>query len=198
MKRLISCLCTAALLAAGTAAAQTQPTIGVRAGIGTDINGGIAFGGGINFLMVAGKNHVELGVVGFGGSFEETSDNGYNEYVETTDILVIGALANLLLNYSPDAAQAFFVVGFGLASVSMDWKETSLTDSSLGTRFGANGSMQEEDGSGGGTVFNIGGGRTFGQGLDIRIEVPTIVAFAAPGEAAAVIPTFLLTAGKRF
>lgn len=188
-------LCLPALVSAQTASA---PRVGLRAGVGTDITGGIAYGAGANYLMDLSKNNVELGIVFFAGSFEESSDEAMHTYDETTDIVVFGALANYLIGYAPNQANTYFIAGFGLASVSIEWEERSSTDNSLGTPLDGGGSKQSVDASTGGTVFNLGFGKSFGNGFDIRAEAPVIVSFSAPGEASSVIPTFMVTAGIRF
>jgi len=183
---------------ASSSFAENAGRFGARAGIGTDINGGIAYGGGINYAIPVQKNHFELGIVLFGGSFDETSDNGFNTYDETTDVFVFGLLANYLIGYDPEASGPFFIAGLGLGSISVEWEERSATDVSLGTPLPGGGSMQAEEGSAGGSIFNFGVGTTFKGGFDIRAEVPIIVSFSAPGESASVIPTIIATAGYRF
>jgi hypothetical protein len=196
----VTCLMILGILVLGTAAtsAQTSPKIGLRGGIGTDVNGGLAYGGGGNFLLTYPNNSLELGIILFGGSFEETTEEAINTYDETTDIMVFGVMANYLIGYQPNQPGTFFVAGIGLASVSVEWEERSDTDVSLGTPLSNGGSMQSEDGSAAGTVFNLGVGRSFKGGLDIRLEVPTIFVFSAPGEASSVIPTAIATVGFRF
>lgn len=185
-------------MAAASAQAQTDPKVGLRAGVGTDINLGLAYGAGANYLLSLPQNSLELGVVFFGGSFDETTDEGIHTYDETTDLIVFGLLANYLVGYTPNQPSTFFIAGIGLASVNIEWEERSDTDVSLGTPLPGGGSMQSEDGSAGGTVFNLGFGRSFASGFDVRAELPVIVSFSAPGEAAAVIPTLIVTAGLRF
>jgi len=185
-------------IAGGSVQAQTGPRVGIRAGVGTDINLGLAYGVGANYLISFPQNSLELGFVFFGGSFKETSDEGMHTYEETTDIAVFGLLANYMIGYQPGTPGTFFIAGFGLASVNVEWEERSPTDVSLGPLLPDGGSMQSEDGSAGGTVFNLGLGRSFAGGLDLRAELPVIISFAAPGEAAAVIPTAIITAGMRF
>jgi len=180
--------------------AQTNPKIGIRGGIGTDVTLGIAYGGGANYLLTFPKkpnNSLELGLILFGGSFEETTEE-FHTYEETTDVMVIGALANYLIGYKPGQAGSFFVAGIGLASVNVEWEESSETDGSLGTPVGSEGSKQSAEGSAAGVVFNLGGGLAFNSGLDIRLEVPVILSFSAPGEASSVIPTAIATVGFRF
>lgn len=185
-------------LIAGTASGQTTPKIGIRGGIGTDINLGLAYGLGGNFVIGFPENSLELGVLFFGGSFEEKTDEGIHTYEEKTDLIVFGLVANYLLGYTLRQPGLFLVTGIGLASINVEWEERSATDVSLGTPLPGGGSMQSEDGTAGGTVFNLGIGRSFSSGLDIRAELPVIVTFAPPGGASSVVPTLIATLGYRF
>ena len=166
---------------------------GVRAGLGTDISGGLAYGIGLNYSM---QHNMELGLLLFGGRSSETSDNGFNIYEETTDVFVLAATANWLFSYRPEESKFFFVTGTGLAFISADWEETSETDTSLGTPLPGGGSMQSESGSTGGLIFNLGAGYTFTSPFDLRFEVPIIVPFGFDN--VGVIPAFMLTAGYKF
>lgn len=178
--------------------AQQQPRIGIRGGVGTDINLGIAYGAGINMLFGQQEAYYELGIVFFGGSFEESTDEGIHTYDETTDILVFGLMGNYLINYTPGEPGMFYIIGAGLASIDVSWEERSDTDESLGPLLPGGGSMQSEEGTAAGSVLNLGAGRTFSSNLDIRMEIPVIVTFSAPGEASSVIPSLILTAGIHF
>ena len=89
-------VCLVALPAHG----QQVGRLGARVGLGTDINGGVAFGAQIDYTLFQGPNSLEVGLTGFGGSFEEDSNNGFNDYHETTDIIVVGAMANYLIRHS--------------------------------------------------------------------------------------------------
>lgn len=193
-------LCTAilGLLCASASSAGQSPRIGIRGGVGTDVNLGLAYGAGVNFLLDVDGNAVELGILLFGGSFDETSDNGYNIYEEKTDLFVFGLMANYLINYVPRESGLFFVAGIGLGAISVAWEERSATDTSLGPPLPGGGSMQSADGSTAGVVFNLGAGGSFRNGIDIRAEVPVILAFGAPGDASSVIPTAIATIGYRF
>lgn len=191
-------LLAAAVLVSPANADSQKGGFGIRAGLATDINLGVAFGLGGGFLVPVQSNYVELGAVFFGGSYSETSNNGFNDYEETTDLLVVGAMANFLFGYEPYQSRTYFIAGLGLASVSMSWEESSPTDVSLGTPLPGGGSKQSEDGGGGGTVFNLGVGHSLASGVDFRAELPLILAFSAPGEASTVVPTFMVTVGYRF
>lgn len=178
-----------------TAYGQTDQTgtFGIRAGIGTDISFGIAYGAGFNYRL---QENMELGLVLFGGKFSETSNNGFNNYEETTNIFAIAAQANWLFGHQPDETKVFFIAGTGLAYISYEWEERSATDTSLGTPLPGGGSMQSEDGGTGGVIFNVGLGMTFSSPFDLRFEVPIMVPFGI--ENVSVVPLFMLTAGYRF
>jgi hypothetical protein len=202
MKKLL-CVLVAAIVCLGiSAAAQTEtPTpvnIGLRAGLGMDISGGFAYGIGGNYQFPVGADVVELGLNFYGNEHKEDSTSGIHTYKETTNLLVFGVLANYLINYSPSNPGLFFVGGVGLAAVSVDWTEESATDTSLGTPLPGGGSTQNAEAFAGGSVINLGIGYLLGNGLDMRIEIPTILVFGAPGKAATVVPTFTITGGYRF
>ena len=166
----------------------TEPTPGIDVGKFTTLASGVTDTDGTDANLILTSSE----------DFEESTDEGMHTYDETTDIAVFGVLANYLIGYKPKTSGSFFIAGIGLASVGIEWEERSATDVSLGPLLPGGGSMQSVDGSGGGTVFNLGYGRTFPSGLDLRFELPVIVSFAVPGEASAVIPTFIVTAGLRF
>ena len=172
--------------------------VGIRGGLGTDIGGGVAYGVGVNYLVDLNGNNIEAGILYFGGSFEESSDENGHTYDETTDISVFGLMANYLFNYNPSSQGTFFIAGVGIASISAEWTEESETDTSLGTALSTGGSQQYFEGSGAGSVLNLGVGWTLGTNMDIRAEVPVIVTFTEVGEAASVIPTIIATLGYRF
>jgi len=207
MKRIIVLTVTMACLLALTAGATwgqetieevSQPTgtAAIRFGIGTDIEGGLAIGGQIGYILFKDVNAIELGLGVFGGSYEETSNNGYNDYTETTDLLVIGALANYLFLYEKPGP--YFVLGGGVGVVSVSWEETSDTDTSLGTPLPGGGSMQSEDGSAAGLLLNFGIGHRFNHKFDLRASVPTFFIGASDERDGKVIPTITITAGLNF
>jgi len=177
--------------------AQGTGSFGIRGGVGTDITGGLAYGGSINYQFPLGQNWAEIGPVLYISHSEETTEE-FNTYIETTDLTVFGVLANYLFNYDPTASGAFFLAGFGFAAVSVEWEEKSDTDISLGTPLPGGGSKQSEDGTAGGSVFNVGAGYKFQGKVDIRAELPVIFIFGAPGETSSVAPTFTVTLGIRF
>ena len=100
-------------------------SIGIRAGLGTDINLGLAYGGGINYLFNLNQNAVELGIVVFGGHSEETSVE-YNTYTEKTDVLVYGVLANYLFGYELKKAGLFGLIGLGFCAIIHNYSPNSI------------------------------------------------------------------------
>jgi hypothetical protein len=169
-------------------------SFGIRGGVGTDINLGLGYGFGVNYIFPV--SNFELSVVFFGHHSEETTEE-FNTYNETTDLFVYGVMGNYLFGYRHKEPGLFGIVGFGFCAVSLDWEESSPDDNSLGTPLPGGGSKQSESGTGGGTILNVGFGYSFGE-LNLRAEFPVIVAFAAPGDASSVAPTFMVTLGYNF
>jgi hypothetical protein len=178
--------------------ASELPKIGVRGGLGTDINLGLAFGGGVNYMLDVGDSPLELGAVLYYSHSTETSNNGFNDYHETTDVTVFGMLANYLMGYKVGTPGMFVLGGFGLGVMNVSWEEWSPTDESLGELLPGGGSRQDAGGVAAGSVLNLGGGMAFSNGADIRFEIPVILVFGDYGEASTVVPTFTITAGMRF
>lgn len=170
-----------------------EGSFGIRGGLGTDINLGLGYGLGINFLFP--NSDIELAVVLFGHSSEETTVD-YNTYNETTDLFVFGIMGNYLIGYKYKQPGFYGIVGFGFSAISVDWEESSPDDTSLGTPLPGGGSKQSESGTGGGSIINAGVGYSFGQ-LSLRGEFPIIISFA-DYESSSVVPTFMITLGYNF
>jgi len=185
-------------LHAPLAIGQISDGLGVRGGIGTDINGGIAYGGELNYTKGFGKNALQIGLNLFGGSFDESTTEGMYTYDETTDLFVAGVLANFLFSYSMETPGPYFVVGFGFGSVSVNWEERSTGDTSLGTPLPGGGSMQSADVTAGGTILNLGIGYRLTEQFDVRAQAPTFFIFGGPDGASTTVPTFTITAGVQF
>ncbi len=189
----------AAIFIAATSQSYAQPvqTTGMRFGLGTDASGGLAYGVEVNILKEKEGNGIEMGAMLFGGKFEEDTNNGFNDYHEETEVVVVAVLANYLLQYDP-VKSAYFVFGFGVGLISVSWMESSLTDMSLGTPLPGGGTFQEEDASAAGTILNIGVGYRFNDKTDFRVQVPTIVILGGPERASSTIPLLSVTMGIRF
>jgi hypothetical protein len=172
----------------GSSLAQADNGIfSIRGGLGTDVNLGLGYGAGLSYKFP--YSNFELTAVFFGHSSEETTEE-FHTYTETTDLFVFGVMGNYLFGYRDYEPGFFGIVGFGFSAISVDWEESSPTDISLGTPLPGGGSKQSASGTGGGSVINAGFGYSFGQ-LSLRAEFPVIFAFSAPGDAAAVAPTFI-------
>ena len=172
---------------------------GIRGGVGTDIEGGLAFGGSLNYLIPTYSywNPYEISLLVFAGSFEETTVET-NTYVENTDILVIGLLANYLIHYNHHSQTFFFLLGTGIGFIDVQWEESSEGDISLGTPLPGGGSKQSEEGSAIAFLFDIGFGYKFSDNVDFRFEIPVFISTDSPGSASSVALTFVLTLGTRF
>lgn len=196
------CLSTPVLAATEPKSAQQAPQapghFGVRAGAGTDINLGVAFGAGGNYFIPNPMGGFELGALFFGGLFNETSNNGTHTYTERTTLFVFAALAEHLFNYATDRPSFFFIAGLGLAAIYVNWNESSRTDTSLGTPLPGGGTQVTRTGATAGTVFDLGVGYHFSIPLDLRLQIPVILTFSPPGGSPAVLPTLILTLGWRF
>ena len=191
MKKLT--LALSLLLISGLVFGQSKEgSFGIRAGIGTDISLGIAYGGNLNYCLM---EDFELGLNLFGGKFSETSDNGIHNYDETTSVFVLGAMGTWLFNHHPQETKPYFLTSAGLGFISYDWEERSDTDSSLGTPLPGGGSMQSESGNTGGLLLGLGFGMTFAGPFDLRFDVPILLTFS---ETVGVVPLFMFTAGYRF
>jgi hypothetical protein len=186
-----------------SSAATAAGAIGIRLGAGADITGGVAYGGQLDYTMEQTDNALELGLAFFGGKFTEDSDNGYepgssayNEYHEETTVVVIAAIANYLIRYAA-ASGPYFVVGAGVGAVSVEWTETSATDTTLGPRWGT-GSKQSEDGTAAGGIINFGIGHRLSDRFDLRLQVPTFFISGGEERDGGIVPTVTLTAGLKF
>lgn len=175
----------------------SQAKTGIRGGIGTDIEGGTAFGLGINKTFISPNTGIEAGLLLFKAHVEETTTE-FHTYEEVTDLTVIGVTVNLLNNYTPNKSGMFYLIGTGLGIMSVEWEESSPTDTSLGTLLPGGGSKQSEEGTTVGIIFDFGIGKTFGNGFDVRAELPLIIIPGPPGEASGFVPTFILTVGYLF
>jgi len=180
-------------------AASYTGGFGIRGGVGTNIEGGLAFGGSLNYLIPTNSywNPYEISLLVFAGSSEETTVET-NTYVENTDILVIGLLANYLIHYNHHSQTFFLLLGAGIGFIDVQWEESSEGDISLGTPLPGGGSKQSEEGSAIAFLFDIGLGYKFSDNVDFRFEIPVFYSTDSPGSASSVALTFVLTLGTRF
>jgi len=177
---------------------HAQGRAGLRIGAGADISGGVAFGGQIDYTLPRGSNSFELGLAGFGGKFEEDLSNGTNDYHEETDILVVAAIANYLFRHDMEGGGPYFVAGIGVGGFSVEWREESPTDTSLGSPLSGGGSFQEEDGTAAGLILNFGIGHRFSEQFDLRLQVPTFFISGGDERDDQMVPTLTVTVGIGF
>lgn len=174
--------------------------LGLQAGVGTDVTLGAA--GFVGVSRVLGKagdsRRLELGGQLYYHRSEWEDTEGINDYFETTTVTVLAARANLLYGYQPAVSRMFWILGTGIAAVSMSWEERSPTDVSLGTPLDGGGSKQSDDGVAGALIANAGIGLTFGSGLEGRLQLPLLIFFGTPGEASSIAPTLTASLGYRF
>ena len=182
----------------GTAFAQSEGITGARVGVGTDISGGIAYGVQLNYTLLQDENSVEFGLTFFGGSFEEDREEAIHSYREETDLLVFGGMVNYLFRHAMDSGGLYFLAGAGAGAFSVDWREESLTDPSLGMPLPGGGTFQEEDAVAGGLILNAGIGNRFSEKFDLRFQVPTFFIGSGDVRDNQVVPTFTITAGYNF
>ena len=115
-----------------------------------------------------------------------------------SDILVLAAMVNYLFRHSMDNGGLYFLAGGGGGAFSVDWTESSPTDSSLGSPLAGGGSFQEEDAVAGGLVLNAGIGYRFSEKFDLRFQVPTFFIGSGDSRDSQVVPTLTITAGYTF
>ncbi len=181
-----------------TAAAQEKGPFSLRLGVGTDITLGTAYGIGGRFTtMGSGRTATEFGADFYVARSEETTEE-FHTYKEKTDLNVFAARINWLFNYSPKSRDWYYLFGTGAGAFSVEWEESSETDTSLGTPCCGGGSLQREEGTVFGAIVNFGFGRFLTDSVDFRVELPIFLIPSSVGEAANVVPTLTATIGMRF
>jgi hypothetical protein len=159
----------------------------------------LAIGAKVDFFPFGlTKNPIEVGIEFFYSTSTEESNTRVNDYFDTTELIVFGAMANILFGYEMKSPAFFYILGFGISGLYVYWEEKSPTDTSLGVPCGDFGSMQSVEGSMGGAILNLGLGYYFGKGFEIRLELPIIIFFGEYGSASGVAPALTLMAGYRF
>lgn len=188
-----------------SSSAQDAGHFAIRAGYGADISGRAAYGGQVEYSETSGSNSVEVAIAGFQGRLTQefsgeprSGVSGIDRYREETEVVGIGIMANYLLRHSLDVGGPYFVVGAGVSSFSVDWREESDTDSGLGTPVPGGGSFREKDGLIVGSVFNFGIGQRLSRHLDLRAQLPTLVVAESDPRGLKLIPVLTLTAAIGF
>lgn len=193
MKKILCMIFAVLVLPAFPAVSKENPVFSVKAGIGTDVNLGIALGGGFGYLMeFSGMPPLEVDIDyyyyhGLDTSKEQVG-NSLNTYNDTTTLRVFAVTANLLHGFQPEKAGFYFITGAGAGAVSLDWKHQSPEDTSYNDSGSSNG---------GGILVNLGAVYAFGRGFEIRLLAPILV-FNGPLDTLGFAPMLNLTAALRF
>lgn len=176
-------------------AAPELTGIGLHGGLGTDVSLGLAYGAGVSYAILPGSGATvfEIGPDLFisNSTYEGTSGN--YRYTEKTALTVFGVRANSLFNYHPGKPGVFWIVGTGIAAVSVEWTydETNIIYPDVTMHDSAEGTTAS-------WIVNLGFGATFAGPFEIRLETPILFMFGAYGNAAAIAPAFTVVAGLRF
>jgi hypothetical protein len=193
MRRILAFILIALAPAAIPASAQEGGALSARAGLGTDINLGIAVGGGLGYLM----EFPGLPPVDFGFDFyyyhgvdssQETVGAFLRHYNDTSTLMVYAVGANLLHGYRPGEAGFYFITGLGAGAVSVDWIHESPDDPTYN---------DSGDYIAAGLLVNLGAAYAFGTGLELRLAVPVLV-FNGPLDTVAFAPMLNIAAALRF
>jgi len=193
MKRQSFLIIALALLPVFSAHAEDNPLFSLRAGIGTDINLGIAAGAGLGYLTeFSGLPPLEFGIDFYYyhglDSSEELVGTSLNTYNDTTTLLVYAVIANFLHGYKPGTRGFYFITGIGAGAVSVDWIYQSPQD----TSYNDSGSY-----TGGGLLVNPGIAYSFGGAFEIRLQAPILI-FDGPLDTVGFAPMLNLAASLRF
>jgi len=151
--------------------------------IGTDVTGGIGFGGGLAYILVPAGSAFgyEFGLDFFYHGYEET-DEGSTEKVNLSIFVV---RSNWLWNYSHKQDQVYFVSGVGFVVAMVEWNneyDPAVYGYSL---------TETEDYTSVGNVINLGVGYSTASGFGVRLETPMLF-FYNTGNAASFVPTFTI------
>jgi hypothetical protein len=156
---------------------------GVVGHVGTDISGGLGFGGGLSYILTPG---------GASYGYEFAVDYFFHEYEwaeggerEFTDLSIFAFRTNWLWNYQPNQSHVYFITGVGFVFAALDY--VIEYDASVYGQF----SSESYDYTSVGNVINLGVGYTSDMGLGVRLETPMLFLYSA-GQASAFVPTFTL------
>ena len=189
----LAVLALASLPAAAEEGSPQGPVFSARAGLGTDINLGIAVGGGFGWL----KDFPGLPPVDFGVDFyyyhgtertEEMVSTFLRHYEDTTTLMVFAVSADLLHDYVAGRRGFYYLTGLGAAAVSVEWVGYSADDPSYN---------DSRDYASAGLLVKLGLAYAFGSGLELRLVAPILV-FEGPQDSLGFAPMLNLAAALRF
>lgn len=189
----LAALALASLPAAAEESSPQSPVFSARAGLGTDINLGVAVGGGFGWL----KEFAGLPPVDFGIDFyyydgteisEEQVGPSLNTYEDKTTLMVFAVSADFLHGYEAGARGFYYLTGLGAAAVSVEWVGYSADDPSYN---------DSRDYASAGLLVKLGVAYAFGKGLELRLVAPILV-FEGPQDSLGFAPMLNLAAALRF
>ena len=189
----LAVLALASLPAAAEEGSPQGPSFSARAGLGTDINLGVAVGGGFGWL----KDFPGLPPVDFGIDFyyyhgtertEEMVSTFLRHYEDTTTLTVFAVSADLLHDYEAGRKGFYYLTGLGAAAVSVEWVGYSADNPSYN---------DSRDYASAGLLVKLGLAYAFGSGLELRLVAPILV-FEGPQDSLGFAPMLNLAAALRF
>lgn len=158
---------------------------GISGHVGTDISGGLGFGGGVFYVLIPG---------GGSSGYEFALDYFFHEYDEQesdvknyTDLNIFALRANWLWNYQRGQSGVYFVTGVGFVFATLDYSieyNPAVYGYSL---------TESYDYSSVGNIINLGVGWTSASGFGLRFETPMLL-FYDSGQSSSFVPTFTLAA----
>lgn len=165
---------------------------GLNANVGTDTSLGLVAAAGASYLTVNDPEvSVEIGFNVYFSSFKESfageppDDNKIYYNSEATIIYAI--FANALFNYTPSKEGVYTVAGAGVGGVNLSWEKSSVDDPLYN---------DHGDDTGGSAIINLGVGGTFGNGFELRAQIPILITFMGFG-GMKVSPALTVGAGLR-
>lgn len=188
MKRI---MITVVLMLAALPLFSKEPTgFGAYAVAGTNTGIGLSAGAGAGYLLPNDEEaciEIGLGVFYFGFSETRTEEALSYTYNYSAKNIVYAVMASLYFNYKPQAAGMFEFVGAGVGGVSLDWDKNSSDMPSY----------NDSDSETGGVAMIIPGvGGTFGNGFEIRAQLPVFITFTQV-DGTQFTPSLLVGAGLR-
>jgi len=174
----------------------------IRGSVGTDIELGIGFGGGVSYTWrpFTGGTAFEIGADIFfhSSNGKETENNTFGETSEwALNLLVFGVRGNGLFNYYPGETGVFFMAGVGFVVASIDYNEKYYAANYVpGFSYAA--SENDFEAVSAGNVVNLGLGLTTGSGLELRLETPMLFFYSAEGGMTSFVPTLTIGIQYRF
>lgn len=173
----------------------TTGAISLRAYIGTDITGGLGYGGGLAYLWIPSHSTTAY-EFGLDFIYHESKDHYDENFGTRTEVVTLGVFAgraNWLWNFSRDKSSVYFITGLGFVVTSLNWVLIDDTGNSQGTGK----ELDNQDYTSAGNLFNFGAGWSSAGGFGVRLETPLLFLYSA-GNATAFVPTVTFGIVYRF